>query len=774
MKSFRIPIGALSLPAHAVNTVVVGSGAAGFGAALRLHQFGQTDIALLTEGVNTGTSRNAGSDKQTYYKLSLSGGAPDSPADMARDLFAGGCVDGDVALAEAALSARCFLYLCELGVAFPVNRHGEYVGYKTDHDPRARATSAGPLTSKAMTETLERAARDRDIPVLDNLQAVAILKDGERACGVLALNKAGLAAEETRFTVILARNIIWATGGPAGIYADTVYPVGHSGATGVALEAGVLGRSLTEWQYGLASVAPRWNVSGTYMQALPRLISVDADGVEREFLAEAIPDEDERLSLVFRKGYEWPFDSRKAADGSSRVDLLVYRERVLLGRRVYLDFRRNPGNRDALDYALLTPEAREYLAAAGACFGAPIDRLRHMNEPAYALYLGKGVDLAAEPLEIALCAQHMNGGLDVDAWWRTNVPGVFAVGEAAGTHGAYRPGGSALNAGQVGALRAARYIAAHGGGEAGETLPEGAAKAIAEHMKMCRGLLGGGAHGGEGNAAGGRPRVVGASPEPSAGCDADLGASCLHGRSFDVSTRAGTVGEGSQALEASPEPSAGDSVNVEASRLRACSSDAPARVCANTGMPSPAEIPPARPIPLAALSEASAHRMSAAGAAIRDPKRMRETLAETTDLIGHFASRVILTTPSDLPEAYRLRDALIARQAVLSAMLDYVAHGGGSRGSAVYAAEEGISCEIPSWRPLFEIRAAVNEGAPLLGLPADFRFQPDDGALSGQVQLVRWSPGGVRCAWRPVRPLPEGGGVFETVWRAYRENGNIG
>ena len=48
------------------NTVVVGSGAAGLNAASRLSQYGQTDIALVTEGMNIGTSRNTGSDKQTY------------------------------------------------------------------------------------------------------------------------------------------------------------------------------------------------------------------------------------------------------------------------------------------------------------------------------------------------------------------------------------------------------------------------------------------------------------------------------------------------------------------------------------------------------------------------------------------------------------------------------------------------------------------------------------------------------------------------------------
>ena len=55
------------------NTAIVGSGAAGFNAADRLWQLGQHDIVLVTENRVGGTSRNTGSDKQTYYKLSLCG-----------------------------------------------------------------------------------------------------------------------------------------------------------------------------------------------------------------------------------------------------------------------------------------------------------------------------------------------------------------------------------------------------------------------------------------------------------------------------------------------------------------------------------------------------------------------------------------------------------------------------------------------------------------------------------------------------------------------------
>ena len=93
------------VPASVVHTLVVGSGAAGFNAALSLYEEGVRDIAIVCEGINVGTSRNTGSDKQTYYKLGMCGTA-DSPRDMAQDLFDGGCVDGDVAYAEAANSVN--------------------------------------------------------------------------------------------------------------------------------------------------------------------------------------------------------------------------------------------------------------------------------------------------------------------------------------------------------------------------------------------------------------------------------------------------------------------------------------------------------------------------------------------------------------------------------------------------------------------------------------------------------------------------------------------
>lgn len=117
---------------------MVGSGAAGLNAAVQLRGSGIDDLAVLTEGLDKGTSINTGSDKQTYYKLSLCGDAPDSPRELAETLFNGGGMHGDLALVEASLSPRGFLHLVDLGVPFPRDAYGQFIGYKTDHDPRQR------------------------------------------------------------------------------------------------------------------------------------------------------------------------------------------------------------------------------------------------------------------------------------------------------------------------------------------------------------------------------------------------------------------------------------------------------------------------------------------------------------------------------------------------------------------------------------------------------------------------------------------------------------
>jgi len=471
-------IGNQTVTFHRYNTVIVGAGAAGMNCALHLCEFmeqkGITDaknrVAVVTAVLGLGASRMSGSDKQTYYKIGTSPDVPDSAEEFAKSLTAAGCCHGDSALAEGIGSLREFYHLVQVGVPFPHDPMGTYIGYKTDHDPYERATSAGPKTSKFMSECLQKQLKKHDVKIHDRQELAHLLtvgsSQGKRIAGVVTLNK-----KNKSINVFLGANIVLAAGGPGELYKTTVYPKAQLGIHGLAFKAGLIGANLTESQFGLASIKFRWNVSGTYMQALPRLFSTNAKGKdEKEFLTDFFPSMSKMATNIFLKGYQWPFDPQKIEHlQSSLVDIIVFNE-TQKGRRVYMDFLHNPigpcqrqagagsDSMDEFSIDALEPEAREYLQKAGALQKTPIERLAHMNTPAIEIYKEHGIDLYSEPLEIAVCAQHNNGGFAVNTWWESNIQHTFIIGEMAGTHGVKRPGGSALNAGQAGGLRAAEYI----------------------------------------------------------------------------------------------------------------------------------------------------------------------------------------------------------------------------------------------------------------------------------------------------------------------------
>ena len=137
-------------------------------------------------------------------------------------------------------------------------------------------------------------------------------------------------------------------------------------------------------------------------------------------------------------------------------------------------------------------------------------------------------------------------------------------------------------------------------------------------------------------------------------------------------------------------------------------------------------------------------RMSGIGAAIRDKAAISKTLEDLKQELSQGF-------PGTLA-GYKLRDLLLTQQAVLTAMADFSEKAGGTRGSALYTDPEG------QLRP---------------GLEELFRFRPLETGANGQIQEVRLTEKGCAVTWRPVRPLPEAGDVFETVWRSYRENKNV-
>uniref|UniRef100_UPI003FEEBE98 hypothetical protein n=1 Tax=Gemmiger formicilis TaxID=745368 RepID=UPI003FEEBE98 len=154
-----------------------------------------------------------------------------------------------------------------------------------------------------------------------------------------------------------------------------------------------------------------------------------------------------------------------------------------------------------------------------------------------------------------------------------------------------------------------------------------------------------------------------------------------------------------------------------------------------------------------ALWQHAAEGMSRCGAAIRDPAQIRAYGKQVEAQLADFAQTVKAGSRTELAMVYRLRDMLLSQRAYLTAMADYTAHGGKSRGSALYTDLTGGT-------------------KPFGQLPDTFTFAFDE-TESPLIQELWFEDGTCRTAWRAPRPIPEDDDFFENVWRSYRETGNI-
>jgi len=463
----HVDIDGIKVPVYRYQAVVLGSGAAGLRAAVELKRRG-VDVLVVTRKLFSGTSAFSGSDKQTLHTACTKHRGDDFTK-MAHALGGGGAMDADVAYVEAVGSIGAFAGLKFLGLPLPEDRFGAVLRYQTDHDEFGRATSCGPRTSRLMVKVLAEEAIRLNIPFLDHSTAMSLLKSGtgdsEKIAGLILATRTNH-DNPYGLSVVLSPNVVLASGGPGELYRDSVYPKNCFGSLGLALEAGLVLSNLTEHQFGIGTRRTEfpWNLSGTYVQVMPNIYSTDAadgSGAQYNFLADYYRTTQELVSNVFRKGYQWPFHASRTLDyGSSLVDLAIYQE-TRKGRTVWLDFLRNPQAVPGdlpFDLTRLDADVRAYLENNGALQASPIERLKCMNPLAIELYKQYKKDITREALPFNVNHQHMNGGIDVDIFARSSLDGCYAVGEIAGTHGVTRPGGAALNAGQVFGQRCAAHI----------------------------------------------------------------------------------------------------------------------------------------------------------------------------------------------------------------------------------------------------------------------------------------------------------------------------
>jgi len=96
----------------------------------------------------------------------------------------------------------------------------------------------------------------------------------------------------------------------------------------------------------------------------------------------------------------------------------------------------------------------------------PEAELRTAFGPVIEKLLENGIDLTQQAIEVAPIAHYHMGGVQVDAHMETNIPGLYAAGEAVGgANGANRLSGNALPEAFVFGERAGRFAAAAVGGQ---------------------------------------------------------------------------------------------------------------------------------------------------------------------------------------------------------------------------------------------------------------------------------------------------------------------
>lgn len=85
----------------------------------------------------------------------------------------------------------------------------------------------------------------------------------------------------------------------------------------------------------------------------------------------------------------------------------------------------------------------------------PKEKILEIIPDVYEQYKNTGIDISKEPMEVYPSMHHVMGGIKIDEWGKTNIPGLFAAGEVTGgIHGANRLGGNSIAEGQVFGRRA--------------------------------------------------------------------------------------------------------------------------------------------------------------------------------------------------------------------------------------------------------------------------------------------------------------------------------
>ncbi|MBG0826757.1 L-aspartate oxidase [Planomonospora sp. ID67723] len=397
------------------DVVVVGSGIAGLTLALRHAALDPgAKVLVVTKDV-----LSAGSTRWAQGGIAAVLDPEDTPEEHLSDtLIAGvGLCDAEAVRVLVTEGPDALRRLIAAGARFDTDASGELQLTREGGHRRDRIVHAGgDATGAEVQRALVTAVRSSPgIEVIEHALVLDLLKDDAGRTAGVTLHVMG---EGSRDGVGAVRSpaVVLATGGMGQVYAATTNPLVSTGdGVALALRAGAVVRDLE------------------FVQFHPTVLWLGEEATgQQPLISEAVRGEG--AVLVDADGVRFMKDVHELADLAPRdvvAKAIMRRMRETGADHVYLDARH---------------------------FGE--EKWRTRFPTIHAVCLEHGIDPVTRPIPVAPAAHYASGGVRVDLYGRSSVPGLYACGEVActGVHGANRLASNSLLEGLVFAERIAADI----------------------------------------------------------------------------------------------------------------------------------------------------------------------------------------------------------------------------------------------------------------------------------------------------------------------------
>ncbi|MEH2111724.1 L-aspartate oxidase [Nostoc sp.] len=375
------------------DVLVVGAGAAGLYTALCLPE--SLRVGLITKETVTLSASD-----WAQGGIAAAVDPEDSPKLHIEDTIQAGAGLCDRTAVEflAQHAPNCIQSLVNLGVAF--DRQGQALALTLEAaHSRRRVLHAADTTGREVTTTLTaQVLRRQNIQVIQQALALSLWIESETGrCQGISLFYQG------QITWIKAGAVVLATGGGGQVFAQTTNPAVSTGdGVAIAARAGAILRDLE------------------FVQFHPTALT--KPGADRFLISEAVRGEG--AHLIDNEGRRFAFDYHPDGELAPRD---------VVSRAIFSHLQRT-----AVDLAT----AHVWLDMRPI----PADKIRHRFPNIIKICQHWGIDVFHEPIPVAPAAHYWMGGIVADLMNRTNIPGLYAVGETAstGVHGANRLASNSL------------------------------------------------------------------------------------------------------------------------------------------------------------------------------------------------------------------------------------------------------------------------------------------------------------------------------------------